>query len=143
MCVWIKRLHACVSHVRTCVRVLGRPDVECVGLVFFYYLFAAQICLDCLPSFSSPRVLYCGLRRLASEELAAPEYKVLKATGRASETPIVVVGVFAGDNKLGEGAGFSDESAEMAAAKTALMTYCVLLACVWACVVAYICVTTT
>eukprot|EP00041_Stephanoeca_diplocostata_P035544 m.1258287 g.1258287 ORF g.1258287 m.1258287 type:complete len:408 (+) comp24718_c0_seq4:55-1278(+) len=70
---------------------------------------------------SNPKKTLSAL--LASEELDAAEYKVLRASGRASDAPVVVVGVYIGDKKLGEGAGFSTESAEMSAAKTALMTH--------------------
>lgn len=56
----------------------------------------------------------------AREGFESPVARILSETGRKSRTPIFVVGVFAGKDKLGEGAGASLDEARIRAAVAAL-----------------------
>ena len=61
------------------------------------------------------------LSRLCSREgFRAPVARILSETGRKSRHPVFVVGVFSGNEKLGEGAGSSLEEARTRAAVAAL-----------------------
>eukprot|EP00039_Didymoeca_costata_P024307 m.9990 g.9990 ORF g.9990 m.9990 type:complete len:384 (+) comp4176_c0_seq2:16-1167(+) len=61
--------------------------------------------------------------KLVSEKLPAPEYTILKETGRTTHNPTFLVGVFSGDNKLGEGASYSIKEAKKEAARAALRSH--------------------
>jgi large subunit ribosomal protein L44 len=50
----------------------------------------------------------------------SPTYTILQETGRQSHSPMFLVGVFAGDEKLAEGASYSLKDAKNEAAKAAL-----------------------
>lgn len=56
----------------------------------------------------------------AREGFESPVARMLSETGRKSRTPVFVVGVFAGKDKLGEGAGGSLDEARIRAAVAAL-----------------------
>ncbi len=56
----------------------------------------------------------------AREGFESPSARILSETGRKSRTPVFVVGVFAGKDKLGEGAGGSLDEARIRAAVGAL-----------------------
>lgn len=56
----------------------------------------------------------------AREGFETPTARMISETGRKSRTPVFVVGVFAGDDKLGEGAGGSLDEARIRAAIGAL-----------------------
>ena len=56
----------------------------------------------------------------AREGFESPVARMLSETGRKSRTPVFVVGVFAGKDKLGEGSGGSMDEARIRAAITAL-----------------------
>ena len=56
----------------------------------------------------------------AREGFESPIARILSETGRKSRTPVFVVGVFAGKDKLGEGAGASLDEARIRAAVAAL-----------------------
>ncbi|KAK4697353.1 large subunit ribosomal protein L44, partial [Lecanoromycetidae sp. Uapishka_2] len=56
----------------------------------------------------------------AREGFESPVARILSETGRKSRTPVYVVGVFAGKDKLGEGAGASLDEARIRAAVAAL-----------------------
>ncbi|AAS50835.2 ABR065Wp [Eremothecium gossypii ATCC 10895] len=66
------------------------------------------------------------LARLCSREgLERPVSKLIAETGRLSKAPVFVVGVFSGEEKLGEGFGSSLKEAKARAATDALMKwYC-------------------
>ena len=59
-------------------------------------------------------------RLCAREGFESPVARMLSETGRKSRTPVFVVGVFAGQDKLGEGAGSSLDEARIRAAIAAL-----------------------
>ena len=52
-----------------------------------------------------------------------PVARLLKETGRASNNPVFLVGMYSGTEKIGEGHGSSLEMAEIRAAKDALRNY--------------------
>ena len=56
----------------------------------------------------------------AREGFESPTARILSETGRKSRTPVFVVGVFAGKDKLGEGSGGSLDEARIRAAVAAL-----------------------
>ena len=59
-------------------------------------------------------------RLCAREGFESPVARILSETGRKSRTPVFVVGVFAGKDKLGEGSGSSLDEARFRAAVGAL-----------------------
>ena len=59
-------------------------------------------------------------RLCAREGFESPVARILSETGRKSRTPVFVVGVFAGQDKLGEGSGSSLDEARIRAAIGAL-----------------------
>lgn len=62
-------------------------------------------------------------RLCARERIEAPVARLISETGRLSRTPVFVVGVFSGDDKLGEGAGSSLNEARVRAAAAALRSW--------------------
>jgi dsRNA-specific ribonuclease len=59
----------------------------------------------------------------AREDFEPPVARLLSETGRLSRTPVFVVGIFSGNDKLGEGAGPSLEHARVKAAINALKSW--------------------
>jgi dsRNA-specific ribonuclease len=59
----------------------------------------------------------------AREEFDAPVARLLSETGRLSRTPVFLVGIFSGGDKLGEGAGPSLDHARAKAAMNALLSW--------------------
>jgi len=59
-------------------------------------------------------------RLCAREGFQSPVARILSETGRKSRHPVFVVGVFSGNDKLGEGAGASLDEARTRAAVAAL-----------------------
>ncbi|KAI9762057.1 MAG: MCM DNA helicase complex subunit [Chaenotheca gracillima] len=75
-----------------------------------------------LPSLFSFRQPTRDLSRLCAKEgFAAPIARLISETGRLSRHPVFVVGVYSGDDKLGEGQGASLAEARTRAAVSALM----------------------
>lgn len=62
-------------------------------------------------------------RLCAREEFEPPVARLLSETGRLSRTPVFVVGIFSGNDKLGEGAAASLEFARKKAAMNALKAW--------------------
>lgn len=62
-------------------------------------------------------------RLCAREDFEPPVARLISETGRLSRTPVFVVGVFSGDDKLGEGAGASLNEARVRAAAAALRSW--------------------
>ena len=62
-------------------------------------------------------------RLCAREDFVAPVARILSETGRRSRTPVFVVGVFSGREKLGEGSGGSLHEARFRAAVAALKSW--------------------
>ena len=59
-------------------------------------------------------------RLCAREGFQAPIARVISETGRRSRHPVFIVGVFSGNDKLGEGAGASLDEARIRASVAAL-----------------------
>jgi dsRNA-specific ribonuclease len=62
-------------------------------------------------------------RLCAREDFEFPVARILSETGRASRTPVYVVGIFSGSEKLGEGAGPSLDEARTRASIAALKAW--------------------
>ncbi|KAI1148708.1 ribonuclease III [Nemania diffusa] len=62
-------------------------------------------------------------RLCARENFDAPVARLLSETGRLSRTPVYVVGIYSGRDKLGEAAGPNLESAKIAASINALKSW--------------------
>ncbi|KAK9703761.1 54S ribosomal protein L3 mitochondrial [Basidiobolus ranarum] len=73
-----------------------------------------------LPIPEPKRMLTALMKRLGKER---PISRILKETGRHSNSPVFIVGVFSGIEKIGEGYGSSIKMAEHRAAKDALQGY--------------------
>ncbi|KAL4900364.1 hypothetical protein BDW74DRAFT_162182 [Aspergillus multicolor] len=85
---------------------------------FEQHILSRHLDISSLFNFSEPtRDL---VRLCARENYEAPVAKIISETGRRSRTPVFVVGIFSGKDKLGEGAGASLPEARARAAVTAL-----------------------
>ncbi|ORY64918.1 ribonuclease III domain-containing protein [Pseudomassariella vexata] len=62
-------------------------------------------------------------RLCAREDFEAPVARLESETGRMSRTPVFVVGIYSGKDKLGEGAGSSLDEARVIAAQNALKSW--------------------
>lgn len=62
-------------------------------------------------------------RLCAREGFAGPVARLISETGRLSRHPVFIVGVYSGDNKLGEGSGASLDEARNRAATAALKSW--------------------
>ncbi|KAK7748962.1 54S ribosomal protein L3 mitochondrial [Cytospora paraplurivora] len=85
------------------------------------HILSRQLDLQQLFSFQLPtREL---ARLCAREEFEPPVARLLSETGRLSRTPVYVVGIFSGNDKLGEGAAASLNHARAKAAMNALKAW--------------------
>ncbi|KAL3467585.1 ribonuclease III domain-containing protein [Aspergillus heterothallicus] len=85
---------------------------------FEQHFLSRQLDISKMFNFSQPAR---DLSRLcARENYEAPVAKIISETGRRSRHPVFVVGVFSGQDKLGEGAGASLNEARSRAAVAAL-----------------------
>ncbi|KAH8751944.1 ribonuclease III domain-containing protein [Diaporthe sp. PMI_573] len=85
------------------------------------HILSRQFDLQKLFSFSQPTR---ELSRLcAREEFDPPVARLLSETGRLSRTPVFVVGIFSGNDKLGEGAAANLHQARLKAAMNALKAW--------------------
>lgn len=85
------------------------------------HILARQLDLARLFNFKLPTR---ELSRLcAREEFDAPVARLLSETGRLSISPVFVVGIFSGNDKLGEGAGSSLDAARQKASMNALKAW--------------------
>ncbi|KAL2159947.1 hypothetical protein VTH06DRAFT_2080 [Thermothelomyces fergusii] len=85
------------------------------------HILSRTLDLSLLFAFSKPTrelALLC-----AREDFEPPVARLLSETGRLSRTPVFVVGIFSGKDKLGEGAGPSLEHARNKAAMNALKSW--------------------
>jgi dsRNA-specific ribonuclease len=62
-------------------------------------------------------------RLCAREGFEPPVARLISETGRLSRTPVFIVGVFSGTDKLGEGAGASLDEARIRAAAATLRSW--------------------
>ncbi|KAI5917094.1 54S ribosomal protein L3 [Camillea tinctor] len=85
------------------------------------HILSRQLNLSSLFEFKIPtREL---ARLCARENFEAPVARLLSETGRLSRTPVFVVGIYSGRDKLGEGFGPSLDSARISAAINALKAW--------------------
>ena len=85
------------------------------------HILARHLPLHTLFHFSHPTR---DLSRLCAREgFEPPVARLISETGRHSRTPVFVVGVFSGDDKLGEGAGSSLNEGRVRAAAAALRSW--------------------
>lgn len=93
----------------------GRPAAK---LFFEHHFLSRSLNISQLFNFSQPTR---DLTRLcARENFEKPVAKIISETGRLSRHPVFVVGIFSGQDKLGEGAGASLLEARERAALAAL-----------------------
>jgi dsRNA-specific ribonuclease len=82
------------------------------------HITSRQVNVGSLFQFKNPTK---DLSRLCAREgFQAPVAKILSETGRKSRTPVFVVGIFSGNDLLGEGAGASLDEARTRAAVAAM-----------------------
>lgn len=85
------------------------------------HVLSRQLALHTLFAFTHPTR---DLSRLCAREgFEPPVARLISETGRLSRTPVFVVGVFSGDDKLGEGAGSSLNEGRVRAAAAALRSW--------------------
>ncbi|KAJ4387166.1 54S ribosomal protein L3 mitochondrial [Gnomoniopsis smithogilvyi] len=85
------------------------------------HILSRQLDLERLFTFKLPtREL---ARLCAREEFEPPVARLLSETGRLSRTPVFVVGIFSGNDKLGEGAASSLDDARKKASMNALKAW--------------------
>lgn len=93
----------------------GRPAAK---RFFEQHILSRHLNISSLFNFSQPAR---DLARLcARENFEAPVAKIISETGRKSRSPVFVVGIFSGQDKLGEGSGPSLIEARERAALSAL-----------------------
>lgn len=110
---------ACSSFVRALMAAIylhaGRPSAK-----DFYrdHFMSRQLNMSSLFQFRNPTR---DLSRLCAREgFQSPVARIISETGRKSRHPVFVVGVFSGNDKLGEGAGASLDEARTRASVAAL-----------------------
>lgn len=97
---------------------LGSPLVK---RFFRDHFLSRHLDLASLFDFRTPTRDLCKL--CAREGFESPVARLISETGRASNHPVFVVGVYSGKDKLGEGAGSSLEEARFRAAAAALKAW--------------------
>ncbi len=110
---------ACTSFVRALIGATylhsGRPATK---LFYRDHFMSRQLNMANLFQFRNPNR---DLSRLCAREgFQSPVARILSETGRKSRHPVFIVGVFSGNDKLGEGAGASLDEARTRASVAAL-----------------------
>lgn len=113
------------AHAQFVRAVVGATYAHCgreaVKSFVRSHVLSRQLDLSSLFSFKLPtREL---ARLCAREEFEPPVARLLSETGRRSRTPVFVVGIYSGKDKLGEGAGPNLDSARWKAAMDALKAW--------------------
>ncbi|KAJ9162230.1 Ribonuclease III [Coniochaeta hoffmannii] len=85
------------------------------------HILSRQLDLSRLFAFKMPTRELSNL--CAREEFEKPVARLLSETGRRSRTPVFVVGIYSGSDKLGEGAGPNLDAARWKAAMNALKAW--------------------
>ncbi|KAJ1920026.1 54S ribosomal protein L3 mitochondrial [Mycoemilia scoparia] len=85
------------------------------------YLLSRPIDVSVALKLDQPKRLLVALTK--RKEMERPVSRLLKETGRFTNSPVFIVGVFSGTKKIGEGFGSSLKMAEFRAAKDALIKY--------------------
>ncbi|KAJ3968406.1 ribonuclease III domain-containing protein [Lentinula raphanica] len=83
------------------------------------YFLSREIDLRGMIKFLDPKKALLEMVKKFQREL--PKSRLLKETGRFSNSPVFVVGIFSGEDQLGEGFGSSLKMAEYRAAEDALL----------------------
>ncbi|KAI6382438.1 hypothetical protein MCOR25_000731 [Pyricularia grisea] len=101
--------------------VYAHSGREAAKLFINAHILSRHIDIATLFSFKRPT---SELARLcAREDFAEPTARILSETGRHSRTPVFVVGIFSGNDKLGEGSGSKPQTARANAAMNALKAW--------------------
>ncbi|KAI9777191.1 MAG: hypothetical protein M1839_009034 [Geoglossum umbratile] len=113
---------ASASFVRALLGALYLHAGRQSAITFFrMHVLPRNLPLHKLFSFTQPTR---DLSRLCAREgFEPPVARLISETGRTSRTPVFVVGVYSGPDKLGEGSGGSLDEARMRAAATALRAW--------------------
>ncbi|RKU46759.1 hypothetical protein DL546_004860 [Coniochaeta pulveracea] len=85
------------------------------------HILSRTLDLSSLFAFRTPTIELAKL--CAREEFEKPVARLLSETGRKSRTPVFVVGIYSGKDKLGEGAGPSLDAARTKAAMNSLKAW--------------------
>ncbi|KAJ1907373.1 54S ribosomal protein L3 mitochondrial, partial [Tieghemiomyces parasiticus] len=85
------------------------------------FLLSRAFDLSTALKLDNPKILLTLLTR--QKNLEHPVARLLKETGRLSNSPVFIVGMFSGVRKIGEGFGSSLKMAETRACKDALIRY--------------------
>ncbi|KAH9891378.1 54S ribosomal protein L3 [Xylariomycetidae sp. FL2044] len=113
------------AHANFVRAVIGAIYLHCgreaAQLFVKGHIFSRHLDLSSMFEFKVPtREL---ARLCAREDFEAPIARLLSETGRMSRTPVFVVGIYSGNDKLGEGSGPSLDSARALAAINALKSW--------------------
>lgn len=113
------------AHANFVCAVVGAVNLYCgreAAKTFIRsYMLSRHLDLSNLFTFKLPQL---ELTRLcAREEFAAPVARLLSETGRLSRTPVFVVGIYSGRDKLGEAAAANLTTAKIAATINALKAW--------------------
>jgi dsRNA-specific ribonuclease len=113
------------AHANFVCALVGAVNLHCgreAAKTFIQsYMLSRRLDLSNLFTFKLPQL---ELTRLcAREEFAAPVARLLSETGRLSRTPVFVVGIYSGRDKLGEAAAANLTTAKIAATINALKAW--------------------
>lgn len=116
------RASAFASTVRSVIAGVYAHDGADAAKKFIYnHILSRKVDVASMFEFHQPiRQLY---RVLKKENMEPPISRLISETGRQSNSPVFIVGVFSGDNKLGEGQGGSILEAKTRAAVQSLKGY--------------------
>jgi dsRNA-specific ribonuclease len=114
-----------VAHANAVRAVVGSVYAHCgreaVKAFVRAHVLSRQLDLSRLFAFKMPTRELSNL--CAREEFEKPVARLLSETGRRSRTPVFVVGIYSGKDKLGEGAGPNLDAARWKAAMNALKAW--------------------
>ncbi|KAL1920917.1 mitochondrial 54S ribosomal protein mL57 [Calcarisporiella thermophila] len=85
------------------------------------YILSRELDITSLIEIKEPKRYLSTLMKRQNRQ--SPVSRILKETGRLSNSPVFIVGVFSGNEKIGEGYGSSIKMAEFRAAKDALLKH--------------------
>ena len=113
---------ACVGFVRALIGGVYLHSGRASAKAFFNaHIASRKLDFRQLLGFRQPQR---DLSRLCAREgFESPVARLLSETGRLSRTPVFVVGVFSGNEKMGEGTGASKEEARIRSAVDALKAW--------------------
>ncbi|KAJ1656597.1 54S ribosomal protein L3 mitochondrial [Dispira simplex] len=85
------------------------------------FLLSRSFSVELAMNLEKPKLKLIALTKL--KNMAHPVARLLKETGRLTNSPVYIVGMFSGTRKIGEGFGSSIKMAEVRACKDALIRY--------------------